>query len=342
MCRVLQRNVLPGAIISHTTAAAILGIAIPWWSDRGMGVLSSASFLLGEKRIVPSTLPVPPGDKAGGPGASILSEVGNARVESGLPVDPSGLHPGPPTAVRPLTTPPLLHCRLDPGTQRSAGPHVLVHRTSRRASFTYQELELSHPYVVLLELASVLEHDDLVIAVDSLISRDPPLLGASLEAIWRAVGSYTAHWGAPALRKALRDARPNTDSPGETRTRLLLMRAGFPEPVINHPVVDPDTTKTRYLDLAYPEFKIGVEYDGDYHRLTKAQWRADQARKDSLASLGWDLRTFTGQDITQPLRALDALQRTFTRAGARAPSSSNWSGRAEELLGRSFRPPATG
>lgn len=361
MCRVLQRRVLPGAVISHTTAAAILGIAIPWWVDREMGVLSSASYLLDGKRVVPSTPPVPHGGHApvssegtgrgagrggsagagAGAGRDTMADAWATRVESGLPLDRSGFRSVPPTAVRPLIEPPLLHCRIDPGRQRSAGPHVVVHRTSRRPSFTYRGLDLSHPYVVLLELASMLEHDDLVIAVDSLISRDPPLRGASLEAIWAATDSYEARWGAPALRKALLDARPNTDSPGETRTRLLLLRAGFPEPVINDPVTDPGTETTRYLDLAFPEYKIGVEYDGDYHRTVKNQWRADQARKDSLASLGWDLRTVNSQDIKEPRRALDALHRSFARAGARPPAASNWSGRALELLGRSLRPPAT-
>ena len=74
MCRVLQRRVLPGAVISHTTAAAILGIAIPWWVDREMGVLSSASYQFDGKRVVPSTPPVPHG------GHAPVSSEGTGRV----------------------------------------------------------------------------------------------------------------------------------------------------------------------------------------------------------------------------------------------------------------------
>lgn len=337
MCHVLQDDVLPGAVISHSTAAAMLGIAIPWWVDRELGVLSAAAYLLDGRRTVPSSLPAPPHRRDGGEDRE-LTEVWAARVESGLPLDRRGVRIGPPAASRPLEEAPLLHCRLDPGSQRSAGPNVVVHRTAPRPSFTYCGLELSHPYVVLLELASMLDHDDVVIAVDSLISREPPLNGVSLEKIRSAVDSYGGLWGAPALRRALRDVRPNTDSPGETRTRLLLSRAGFPEPVINFPIQDPDTARMRYLDLAYPEPKIAVEYDGDYHRLSKNQWREDQARRDSLRSQGWDLRTLTGLDIKQPQRALFALHRSFVRAGSRAPSPSNWAGRAGKLLGRSLRP----
>lgn len=217
---------------------------------------------------------------------------------------------------------------------------MVLHRTSPRPGFTYLGLKMSHPYVVLL-VASILPHDEVVIAIDSLVRRDPPVRGVTLEAIRIAADTYGSRWGSSALRKALRDAQPNTDSPGETRTRLLLGRAGFPQPAINHPVVDPDTGQMRYLDLAYPEHRIGVEYDGDYHRLTKKQWRSDQARKDSLASVGWELRTLTGEDIKHPKRALAALHRTFLRAGARAPSPDNWAGRRGALLGRSLRPPAS-
>ena len=338
MCDVLQTSVIPGAIISHTTAAALFGISIPWWTDNEMGLLSSASYILDGRRTVPGTVPIPPGSAADH--ADELPAAWVSRAESGLTLNTAGAQPGPPAAARHLTTPPLLHARLEHGRQRSAGQHVVLHRTSPRPGFTYLGLKMSHPYVVLL-VASILPHDEVVIAIDSLVRRDPPVRGVTLEAIRIAADTYGSRWGSSALRKALRDAQPNTDSPGETRTRLLLGRAGFPQPAINHPVVDPDTGQMRYLDLAYPEHRIGVEYDGDYHRLTKKQWRSDQARKDSLASVGWELRTLTGEDIKHPKRALAALHRTFLRAGARAPSPDNWAGRRGALLGRSLRPPAS-
>lgn len=337
ICRVLQRRVIPGAVISHATAAALLGIAIPWWIDRGIGKLAGAAYLDGTVFTVPSTLPAAPstaGHENGTPPPH-WSE----RFESSLPLQGTGPSCSPPRAADRLVTPPLVHCRVDRGLQRSAGPHVAVHRTSHRTSFTYGGLELSSPYVVLLELAGVLEHDDLVIAIDSLIARNPRVTGAALDGIIAVSESYSRLWGAAPLRRALVDARPNTDSPGETRTRLLLQRAGFPEPTVNLPVPDPQSGRMRYLDLAYPELKIAVEYDGDYHRRTKQQWREDQARKDSLASAGWDLRSLTGQDIKAPARLLSALRRTFLRAGAPAPPESNWTGRAEGQLRRSLAPP---
>lgn len=337
MCRVLQESVVPGAVISHTTAAALMGIALPWWIEDGFGALTSAAYLDDDVLTIPSTLPLPPHHE--GKQRHETPPAWAERWESGLPLRGSGLPFGPPEVSRPLQDPPMLHLRRAPGHRRTAGPHVTVHRTSDRPAFSYRGLELSHPYIVLLELASMLEHDDLVIAIDSLIARDPRLRGPSLEGLVSAAESYGALWGISALRKALRHARPDTDSPGETRTRLLLMRAGFPEPIINHPVPDPDSPTTRYLDLAYPELKIAVEYDGDYHRRSKEQWRKDEARRDSLASAGWTIRTLTGRDIKAPTRLLSALRRSFDTAGGQTPPESNWTGRAGARLGRSLAPP---
>lgn len=41
------------------------------------------------------------------------------------------------------------------------------------------------------------------------------------------------------------------------------------------------------LDLAWPEFKVAVEYDGDHHRTSKTQWRRDQEKRGMLVGRRW-------------------------------------------------------
>lgn len=41
------------------------------------------------------------------------------------------------------------------------------------------------------------------------------------------------------------------------------------------------------LDLAWPEFRVAVEYDGDQHRTDKTQWYRDQQKRDWLQNHGW-------------------------------------------------------
>jgi very-short-patch-repair endonuclease len=74
----------------------------------------------------------------------------------------------------------------------------------------------------------------------------------------------------------------------ETRMRVPLVLAGIP-PEVQHVVV---VNGRRYrLDLAYPELRIAVEYDGEEHR-TQARARRDLVREADLASAGWRILRF--------------------------------------------------
>jgi len=55
------------------------------------------------------------------------------------------------------------------------------------------------------------------------------------------------------------------------------------------------------LDLAYPEWKVGYEYDGSGHR-TQAQFERDVAKREWLADLGGDVLHFTARDLRGPER----------------------------------------
>ncbi|WP_101617561.1 hypothetical protein [Bifidobacterium margollesii] len=41
------------------------------------------------------------------------------------------------------------------------------------------------------------------------------------------------------------------------------------------------------VDMAWPEFLVAVEYDGDHHRTSKKQWRRDQEKRERLRLNGW-------------------------------------------------------
>lgn len=97
------------------------------------------------------------------------------------------------------------------------------------------------------------------------------------------------------MKRALRLMRENTDSSQETRLRLLLMRYGLGCPQINVPLHVPDADKLFYLDMAYPEAKVAVEYDGTHHR---NQWIADCDRLKFITELGWQHIQATSYDLS--------------------------------------------
>ena len=59
------------------------------------------------------------------------------------------------------------------------------------------------------------------------------------------------------------------------------------------------------LDFAYPQWKLGLEYEGDYHR-DRGTFRRDIARYRGLENLGWKIIRITADDI---LRNPDELVR---------------------------------
>ena len=85
-------------------------------------------------------------------------------------------------------------------------------------------------------------------------------------------------------RRALLLARAGTDSSMETRTRLVLLKYGLNCPQVNYPIFVGNNTRPIYLDLAYPEFKICIEYEGSHHA---GQWLNDARRRQMIEDAGW-------------------------------------------------------
>lgn len=182
----------------------------------------------------------------------------------GLPL-PFGLDEGPlhVSALRPSAAP------------RTAG--VTGHRlTVQPETIASEGLPLCAHRETWCQLASILGLDDLVVIADHLLTRTKDerrargLLAEAIEANRRE--------GAALLRRALAEARRGSASPGETRVRLVLVRAGLPEPLLNHRVHD---AFGRYLgkgDLVWLEQKVVLEYEGGQHGLDLGQFRYDVER----------------------------------------------------------------
>ncbi len=95
------------------------------------------------------------------------------------------------------------------------------------------------------------------------------------------------HCGEVAEVLRLTDRR--AESPMESRARMALVLGGLPPPAVQHPVVV--RGRRYYLDLAYPDLKVAVEYDGADHR-TQQRARRDLEREAALVSAGWRILRF--------------------------------------------------
>jgi Protein of unknown function (DUF559) len=77
------------------------------------------------------------------------------------------------------------------------------------------------------------------------------------------------------------------ESPQETRTRLLLVKAGFPRPQTQILVCDEFGYFIGRIDMGYQQFKAGVEYDGPQHWASSADHARDVERSAELQAQGW-------------------------------------------------------
>lgn len=125
-----------------------------------------------------------------------------------------------------------------------------------------------------------------------------------LDQWWRFPGSRT-------IRSALPRARELVESPKETETRLLLIENGLPEPVVQYEVWAGRQFLGR-TDLAYPEWKIAIEYEGDGHRTDKEQWRKDIQRQRHLESEGWIVLRLTQADLDAKELLLISIHRAIS------------------------------
>ncbi len=146
-------------------------------------------------------------------------------------------------------------------------------------------LRVSDAVETWCQLAAELALDDLIVMGDGLVCRQSPL--ATVSELTAAVAGWGARPGGPALRRALVDIRSRTDSARETMLRLMIVRAGLPEPVVNFEICNRFGAVIGLGDLAYPSYRVLLEYDGGQHRSDERQFHIDISRLDAFMEEKW-------------------------------------------------------
>jgi predicted transcriptional regulator of viral defense system len=101
----------------------------------------------------------------------------------------------------------------------------------------------------------------------------------------------------------------------ETRMLQLIRRFGLPEPVSGYQLVRDDGSVVCTFDLAYPQFRIGIEYQSvEHHSLERKQAR-DRRRVHVARTFAWDVLEVGYDDVVHHGRLVHA---SIAQAIARA------------------------
>jgi very-short-patch-repair endonuclease len=106
---------------------------------------------------------------------------------------------------------------------------------------------------------------------------------------------------------------PLSESPMETRLRVSLIDGGLPRPVAQYELRDPLGAFIARLDLAYPQHRVAVEYDGAWHW---ARRRDDDRRRDAARALGWVVIVVSAEDLFQTPERMCAAVKAALRVQA--------------------------
>jgi very-short-patch-repair endonuclease len=227
---------------------------------------------------------------------AVVSHRTAARL-MGLPVDDDG----------------RIHLTRRPGAPASKHPGIRPHRARLPAADVVDRdgRRVTTPERTFLDLAAVLSGVDLVVLADAtlrMVGRDR---------VERRLRKAPGVRGVRRARGALLQADPLSDSPAETKTRLILHAGGFTGLRHGLDVVDPLDGWLARPDLADEAAKVAIQYDGLVHLGDDPERRRfDIDRDEDLRRRGWQVVVLTAVDLRDPDRMVAKVAAAYNRASS--------------------------
>jgi hypothetical protein len=153
------------------------------------------------------------------------------------------------------------------------------------------------PSATAVRLAGSLPEVDAVVAVDRFVAGRV----VALDRI-RAAAAVARGPGSARARAVVALADGLAASPQETRLRLLVGSSSLPQPVAQF-VVRLDGRFVARVDLAWPDRRVALEYDGLWHA-EPGQFAKDRQRLNLLQAAGWRVVFVTAADLRNPARLI--------------------------------------
>jgi very-short-patch-repair endonuclease len=184
-------------------------------------------------------------------------------------------------------------------------PRLLVHQGVSKETEEVDGVLVTDRVRTAWDLGRRLTLRDAVVAVDALARVPKP--GAPprfdpFELLDRRLAEPGAR-NSLRLDRVVALADPRAESPMETRMRLAFVLQGL-RPEVQYELYSAFGLFVARVDLAFPEAKLAVEYDGEEH-----DDALDRARDVRIGALGWHVMRFQAVDVyRRPQRMVDAVR----------------------------------
>ncbi|MEU2350198.1 DUF559 domain-containing protein [Modestobacter sp. NPDC049651] len=203
-----------------------------------------------------------------------------------------------------------VHLTVAPGcTARNRADRQLHRAALRRPDVTRRwGVATTTPARTWRDLAAVLAPAALLAVTDQLLDVLCTPADLAAELAHRPSGRGSAR-----ARAVLPVANPLVDSPMESVLRWLLHEAGLPRPLQQHRIRDERGRQIGFGDLAWPELRVVIEFDGEVHR-RRDVFVADLRRQNRLVLAGWIVLRFSSADVLgRPAAVVAAVRQALTR-----------------------------
>lgn len=189
---------------------------------------------------------------------------------------------------------------------RRPPPGITVHGDGLMSgeTRTVRGMAVTTPARTAFDLGRRLTVDDGVQRIDALMNATG-VTAADIDAV---IARHPGVRGLRRLCETLSLVDGGAESPYESITRLLLIRAGFPPPETQIRVFDEHGCVFARIDMGWRQWQVGVDFEGAHHWSNPKQRSWDVERIARLPDLGWDdIRLTSGILHNRPQSFLDRV-----------------------------------
>ncbi|HZM80007.1 MAG TPA: hypothetical protein VFC19_30095 [Candidatus Limnocylindrales bacterium] len=176
---------------------------------------------------------------------------------------------------------------------------------------TVDSIPVTSPHRVCWDLACWMELVEAIVFVDAMAAQRL----VTRESLRRYAEERAGERGHARVMRVVELMEAAAESPQESRLRVRLVLAGLPRPVAQYIVTKGEAFVAR-VDLAWPELKIAIEYDGRWHA-SASQLEHDRKRLNRLLGQEWMVFHVTADQLRNNFDELVAQLRSAIRARAR-------------------------